>query len=383
MGLAAGDEILKQTASRLNNCVRKGETFARTGGDEFALVLTDIRDASQATKGGAAAAQRLISALATPIPVEGTDFFVTLSIGISVFPDDAESPNDLVRNAEAAMYHAKGHGRGNYQFYAAHMNDKVKERVTIINKLHRALDNNEFSLNFQPQISIAHGTVTGFEALLRWNTPGLGQVSPVHFIPLLEETRLILPVSRWVLQHALEQHREFQKLGLAPERMGVNLSALQFEEHDLAKLIADTISRAGILPRDVELEITEGTIMSHTDSTLKTLHALKEIGVSIAIDDFGTGYSSINYLKRFPIDRLKVDRSFIMDIPGDKDDVAITGAVIAMAHSLGLSVVAEGVETEEQLEFLKRNGCEEVQGYYYSKPLPPDACIEFLKKMKK
>jgi diguanylate cyclase (GGDEF)-like protein/PAS domain S-box-containing protein len=383
MGHASGDDLLKQAAHRLLTCVRKGETLARMGGDEFAIILTDIKDASLAPKAAAAAAQRLITALAEPLNLNGTDFFVSLSIGISAFPDDALTGEDLVRNSESAMYHAKQHGRGNYQFYAAHMNEKVKERVTIISKLHRSLDHREFSLNFQPQIDIKHNTVTGVETLLRWNTTDLGQVSPVHFIPLLEETRLILPVGRWVLLKALEQYHAWMQLGIAPPRIGVNISALQFEERDLVKLVVDIIAQAAVPPEVVELEITEGTIMSHSDKTLSTLNALKEIGVTVSVDDFGTGYSSISYLKRFPIDRLKVDRSFIMDIPADKDDMAITAAVIAMAHSLKLDVVAEGVETKEQLDYLLENDCDEVQGYYFSKPLPPDVCAEFLKKMKK
>jgi diguanylate cyclase (GGDEF)-like protein/PAS domain S-box-containing protein len=387
MGHVSGDTLLKEASHRLMDCVRKGETLARMGGDEFAIILTDIKEASLAPKAAAAAAQRLITALAEPLALNGTDFFVSLSIGISVFPDDAQTGEDLVRNAEAAMYHAKQHGRGNYQFYATHMNEKVKERVTIISKLHRSLDHREFSLNFQPQVDIRNFNnppalpVTGVETLLRWNTVDLGQVSPANFIPLLEETRLILPVGRWVLQNALEQYLIWYKQGIAPARIGVNISALQFEERDLAQLVSDIISSSQVPPQSVELELTEGTIMSHSEKTLNTLNALKEIGVTVSIDDFGTGYSSINYLKRFPIDRLKVDRSFIMDIPADKDDMAITSAVIAMAHSLDLDVVAEGVETKEQLQYLVENQCDEVQGYFFSKPLSADACTEFLKKM--
>jgi len=375
-----GDALLRLIARQLDSCIRKGETFARMGGDEFAVVLADIPDADHAVKGATAAAQRIAQALTRPLRMDGSDFFVTASIGVSVFPEDAANGPDLIKNAEAAMYHAKQHGKGTYEFYATHMNARVKERLTLINKLHTSLERNEFQLYFQPQINIGNNRITGVETLLRWTSRDLGPVSPAQFIPLLEESRLILPVGRWVLEDALTQYKEWKDAGIVLNRIAVNLSARQFEEPDLVSVVSEAIARSGVPASALELEITESTIMQQHEKAAATLTALKKTGVTISIDDFGTGYSSMSYLKRFPIDRLKVDRTFVKDIPGDADDTAITIAVIAMAHGLNLQVIAEGVETVEQLDFLKSHRCEEVQGFLFSKPLPADQITGFLAK---
>lgn len=380
MGHGVGDDVLKETAGRLMRNIRKNETLARLGGDEFAVILAEIPDSGRAIQSATIAAQRILQALGEPLNAGGTQLFLSASVGITVFPFDGRDGADLIKNAEAAMYHAKERGKGLYEFYTAQMNAKARERITLVNKLHTSLGQGEFALHFQPQIGLHRGEVTGLEALLRWNSPDLGMVPPNRFIPLLEESRLILPVGRWVLTESLRQLREWQQAGIAPHHVSVNLSARQFEEPNLARLVDDAISAAEIDPRGLELEITEGTIMVQSDRTIRTLNELKEIGVAISVDDFGTGYSSIGYLKRFPLDRLKIDRTFVKDIPGDTDDVAITTAVIALAHSLKLGVVAEGVETDEQISFLRTQSCEEVQGFFYSKPLPPDQCSEFLRK---
>lgn len=378
MGHQTGDELIKTLAERLASSIRKGETFARIGGDEFAVILADIPDALTAGKSGTAAAERITRSLREPLTVGGIPQFVSVCIGITVYPDDAEDSSGLLSDAESAMYHAKKHGPGSYQFYAAHMNARAKERVTILNQLHTALQHDEFSLHFQPQIHAGTGKITGLEALLRWNNPELGNVSPAQFIPLLEESRLILPVGEWVLTEALGQYKQWQTAGIAPPRIAINISARQFDERNLATVIGEALKFSEVDSHSVEIEITESMIMANSDRAVQILHELKSLGVDIAIDDFGTGYSSMAYLKRFPLDRLKIDRSFVQDITNDTDDAAITTAIIALAHNLSLQVIAEGVETEEQLSFLRKHDCEEIQGYFFSRPLPPDECTRFL-----
>ena len=379
MGHKAGDELVRNLAGRLSSCIRKGETFARIGGDEFAVILADIPDAVTAGKSGTATAERITRSLREPLDVQGMPHFASVSIGITIYPDDAEDSSGLLSDAESAMYHAKRHAAGSYQFYASHMNARAKERVTILNRLHTALDHHEFSLHYQPQVHTLTGHVTGLEALLRWNNPELGSVSPARFIPLLEESRLILPIGEWVLTEALQQYRKWQLAGIAPQRIAINISARQFDERNLATVIAEAVRFSEVDANYLEIEITESMIMANSDRAVQTLHELKDIGIYIAIDDFGTGYSSMNYLKRFPLDRLKIDRSFVQDITTDKDDAAITAAIIAIAHNLSLQVIAEGVETTEQLTFLKEHDCEEIQGFYFSKPLPPEECERYLR----
>ena len=365
LGHNVGDQLLKMAAERLRTCIRDCDTVARLGGDEFTIIVEDIVEVQDA----AIVAQKILDTLSQPFNLYSHEVFISVSIGITLYPNDDENADNLLRNADSAMYRAKEYGRNNYQFYVADMNIKARERLMLESQLRRAMDRDEFTLHYQPRVDLFTGKVIGAEALLRWRHPELGLVPPKQFIPILEESGMIIPVGEWVLQQASKQNRAWQDKGLKPIRMAVNLSVRQFIQKDLAASILAIIERAGLAPEFLELEITEDLLLEHNQTNIITLTKLRNRGIHISIDDFGTGYSSLSYLKRLPIDTLKIDQSFLRDIENDPDNKAITSAIIAMANSLHLNVLAEGIETEEQLTFLRAQGCNEIQGYSFSKPL--------------
>ena len=379
LGHNVGDQLLRQVAPRLAQCVRAEDTVGRLGGDEFAIILTELVRIDDA----GVVAQKIIAMLAEPFDVEGHEVFTTASIGIATYPGDADTGAILIKHADVAMYRAKAQGKNNYQFYSAAMNTQTAERLQLENLLRYAIQRNEFVLHYQPKADLRTGRITGVEALLRWQRPGGALVPPGDFIPLLEESGLIVAAGEWVLRAACAQIRAWLEGGLTPVPVAVNLSARQFHQQNICEMVTNTLREFGIAPHLLELEITEGAAMHDADGTTATLRSLKALGVHIAIDDFGTGYSSLGYLKRFPIDSLKIDRSFVTDLPDDQDDASIAQAVITMAHALRLKVIAEGVENEAQLEFLAANGCDEMQGYYFSRPLSDEACTQLLRDGRK
>jgi diguanylate cyclase (GGDEF)-like protein len=375
LGHEIGDVLLRQVAERLRAQSREGDTVARMGGDEFVVLIENHENlADIATR-----AQRLVEQLSAPYVLGTKDCHVTVSIGISIFPADGSDAPALLKAADVAMYRAKDTGRNSYLFYSAAMNVHTVERLELESDLRHALERREFLLYYQPKVEVATGLITGIEALLRWKHPRRGLVSPMEFIPLAEETGLIVPIGEWVLATACAQTKAWQDQGLPNLDVAVNLSARQFADPMLLPKLTQIISDSGLDPLNLELEITESLVMSHGATVVAVLQKLKAIGVRIAIDDFGTGYSSLAYLKRFPIDTIKVDRSFIRDIPADPGDKQITRAIIAMAHSLRLRVVAEGVETAAQLKFLRNLRCDTVQGYFLHRPLPEAEVAEVLK----
>jgi EAL domain-containing protein (putative c-di-GMP-specific phosphodiesterase class I) len=356
--------------------LRASDLLARFGGDEFVVLLEELPPEGYV----ATVAEKLLEALAVPLRIREQEFGVTASIGIATYPQDGRDAQTLQKNADIAMYRAKDQGRNCYCFYAPMGNVHSLERLTMEAQLRRALERGELELHYQPKQDIASGRVTGMEALLRWQHPELGMVSPGRFIPLAEETGLIVPIGEWVLRTACTQTVALrQQQGLPALRVAVNLSARQFAEDSLIRLVSDVLRETGLGADALELEITESLVMQNPEQTAKLLALLKEMGVHLAMDDFGTGYSSLAYLKRFPIDSIKIDRSFIQGLPGDVDDATITQAVIAMAHSLRLRAIAEGVETGQQLQFLREHRCDEIQGYYFSRPLPFEQFAEHLR----
>jgi diguanylate cyclase (GGDEF)-like protein/PAS domain S-box-containing protein len=375
LGHSAGDRLLQDSANRLAECLRESDTVARLGGDEFVVMIENFT----APKDAIAVAQKVLVSLARPFFVDGQEFLMSASIGISTFPDDGKDAETLLKNADIAMYRAKDQGRNNYQFYSAQMNKHTFERLAMESSLRRAVERNEFLLHYQPKLDLRTGAIAGVEALVRWQHPDWGMVSPAQFIPLAEETGLIVQIGEWVLKAACEQNKRWRDQGIPPLRVAVNLSARQFAQKTLLSDIAKTIAQSGLTPDCLELEITESLVMTNPEHATETLQKLKAMGISLSIDDFGTGYSSLAYLKRFPIDCVKIDRSFIKDIPTEADDMAITKGVIALGHSLRLKVVAEGVETVEQQDFLRSNSCDEMQGYLFSKPLPAEEMTALLK----
>ena len=369
MGHDAGDQLLKAVAKRLQGCVREEDTVARLGGDEFTVILEQI----DAPEDAGVVARKILDTMKPPFRISGNEIFVTTSIGITVYPIDHSDIGGLLKNADTALYGAKEAGRNTFKFYSTEMNDKAFGRLEMENKLRNALTNNEFIIYYQPKVSLITGQPTGAEALLRWNYPGRGIVSPIEFIPLLEETGMIKEVGRWVLRSVCNQNKKWMDMGLPPLRVAVNISARQFLHHDLITDVSDSLRESGLSPDQLELELTESILMQDPKRATELLETIKALGVvRIDIDDFGTGYSSLSYLKRFPINVVKIDASFVRDIPEDKEDDAIVLAIIAMAHSLGIKVVAEGVEDEKQIDFLKTHDCDEVQGYIMSHPLPVD-----------
>ena len=378
LGHPLGDQLLKQVAERLQQCTRQTDILApshfreevispvvaRLGGDEFTIVLEDIKHIDEITR----IAQRIVSDLAEPFELDDHKVFVGASIGITVYPFDDVDLDNLIRNADAAMYRAKALGRNNFQFYTDDLNANAEQQLLLETELHQALDRDQFELVYQPKLNLRTDLITGVEALLRWNSPRNGLVSPADFIPLLEETGLIVPVGAWVLRTACEQAAAWARAGL-DLTMAVNLSARQFHDVGLRQTIQSVLDDTGLPARQLELEVTESLLMEDSAGSQATLTRIKQMGIHISVDDFGTGYSSLAYLKRFPLDTLKIDRSFVKDIGVDADGIAIVRAVLALAHSLRLTVVAEGVETIEQLRFLRETQCEQAQGYFISRPV--------------
>jgi diguanylate cyclase (GGDEF)-like protein/PAS domain S-box-containing protein len=366
LGHGAGDNVLKEVAERLHGCLRESDTVGRLGGDEFVVLLDEMPQSMHSAE----VAQKILAAIARPFAFDTQEFHLTASIGISTYPADSEDLQSLLKNADVAMYRAKELGKNNFQFYSAQMNIHNLEHLEMESSLRRALERNEFVLHYQPKVDIRSGRIIGMEALVRWQHPTKGQIPPMQFIPLAEETGLIVPIGEWVLRTACAQNKSWQEQGLPPLCIAVNLSARQFTHKNLLQDVARVLNETGLDAAFLELEITESMVMHNPEHAIELLNKMKAMGISISIDDFGTGYSSLSYLKRFPIDSVKIDRSFIKDLPMDGDDAAITRAIIAMAHGLKLKVIAEGAETGEQLSFLRAHKCDEMQGYYFSKPLP-------------
>ena len=367
LGHHVGDRLLQTVAQRIKGCLREDDTVARQGGDEFIVVLPS---ASRFEDVGMVAG-KILHSVSAPYSVEGNELHTSASIGVAVFPEDGEDVEALLRNADIAMYHAKSAGRANYQFFAPDMNRAANERLQMETKLRHALSREEFSLHFQPIVSFDSGAPHGAEVLLRWN-PATGPIGPDRFIPVAEDTGLIVPIGEWVLRTACRQFKQWRTERCQLSRVAVNLSVRQFAQKNLVATVGRILQESELEPQHLGLEITESLLMENPVDAIRVLTALSDMGVQISIDDFGTGYSSLSYLKRFPIDKIKIDRSFVRDIASDPEDAAIVTAIIAMAHSLDCKVVAEGVETEDQLRFLRERGCDEYQGYFFSRPLPAD-----------
>jgi len=375
LGHEVGDLLLKEASERLIECVRPGDTVARFGGDEFTVIVPDIDGPSTIPL----IAQRLIDALNEPFHLKGHDSFVSGSVGITLYPDDGARATDLLRNADAAMYRAKEQGKATFHFYTTDINREVKERLALKNGLNKALERNEFSLHYQPKLEIASGRITGVEALMRWHNEALGMVSPVRFIPVMEESGMVVEVGEWALQTACQQHLAWAEGGFPGVRVAVNLSARQLREPRFVDMVKRVLRDTGVDPSGLEVEITESMLMSDAESAVVALTELHDLGIHVAMDDFGTGYSSLSYLKRFPIDTIKIDRSFVADITTNADDAEIIRTIITMGHTLNRRVVAEGVETNEQCDLLSEYSCDEIQGYVFSPPLPADRATRFLK----
>ncbi|MDH5444447.1 MAG: EAL domain-containing protein [Gammaproteobacteria bacterium] len=374
LGHDAGDDLLKEVSQRLLACVREGDTVARLGGDEFAIVLNDIASSNDVIP----IAEKILDELRKPVVIKQHELFVTSSIGISLFPRDGKECQELLKKADVAMYRAKANGKDNYQLYTGDDESLGISRLSMETQLRRALDRDEFQLYFQPQVRIQDNNIIGFEALLRWFNDDLPNVSPFQFIPILEETGMINEVGDWVLKTACIQEKAWQLAGLPAKRIAVNLSIRQFKSQGLVKRIEQILSRSGLAPQYLELELTEGLLVDQIKETSNVLNELHEMGVKLSIDDFGTGYSSMNYLKRLPFDILKIDRMFVRDVTFNPDDAAIASAIISLGHTMGMEVVAEGVETNEQLEYLREQGCDAIQGYLYSPPLAAEAIMALI-----
>lgn len=375
LGRAAGDALLKQIADRLSGHIRHGDTVARLGGDEFMLIMSDVASESDT----ASMAHKLLNLVATPLSLSGQEVVVTASLGVALFPRDGGLATQLMRNADVAKFRAKELGRNIVQFYAPDMNARMREMFELETGLRRGIERQEFLLYYQPKAELTQGQCVGAEALIRWRHPTMGMVSPADFIPLAEETGLIIPIGKWVIETACKQLKRWQDDGFSDLVLSVNLSARQFQQEGLVELVTRALQDNGLQAQHLELEITESAVMHDAQQAIDILGRLKKVGVRISLDDFGTGYSSLSYLKRFPIDTLKIDQSFVQDVTCDPDDAAITCAVISLAHSLKRKVIAEGVESEAQLAFLRRNRCDQIQGFYFSRPLPVDEFTQLLR----
>ena len=378
LGHEAGDRMLQDVAARLSHCVRQSDIVARQGGDEFVVLIEEFSD----PRAISIVAEKILVEISKPLTLQGKDYHVTASIGISTYPDDGTDMQTLLKNADIAMYRAKEQGKNNYQYYSKKMNLHSVERLALESGLRQALPRNELLLHYQPKVDARNGLITGVEALLRWQHPELGLVSPAQCIPLAEETGLIVPIGEWVLRTACAQNLAWQKRGLPPLKIAVNLSARQFNEQTLASDIAKILAETGLAPHWLELEITESMVMHDPEQAVATMQTLKGMGIDLAIDDFGTGYSSLAYLRRFPIDSLKMDGSFIRDLPYSEGDAAITQAIIAMGKNLRLKVIAEGVENERQVSFLRQQDCHDMQGFFFSRPLPAEAFERLLREQR-
>lgn len=384
LGHGVGDLLIKAAAIRILDCLRNSDTVVRQGGDEFIVALPDMPRKELAIH----VAEKILKTLNQPFRLGNHEVVVTASIGISYFPQDGRDADLLIKNADAAMYAAKASGRNNYQIYAQDMSNKdVSRRLSLQYGLRRALDRNELSLHYQPQVDVKTGAIVGAEALIRWHHPRLGPISPGVFIPLAEDTGLIHPIGTWALREACRQYQQWQEAGLPPFVMAVNLSSLQFRQKNIIRLVTDTLDELKMNPEslelELELELTETTVMAYTEDSINTLQTLKTMGLKLAIDDFGTGYSSLSYLKRFPVDKLKIDQSFIRDIDHDPEDAAIAAAVIVLAKTLGMEVIAEGVQSRDAFQFLKSHHCDQIQGYLFSPPLSAEKFARILEDEKR
>jgi diguanylate cyclase (GGDEF)-like protein len=368
LGHSLGDKLLATIAERLQSIVRDGDTVARLGGDEFVLILNDQ------TKGDVIfrVMQRILATISEPITIGSQELYITCSAGVSVYPQDGPDVESLLKNADVAMYRAKEHGRNNVQFYTSEMNALANERLALEHSLRKALDRNELLLHYQPKVSLATGEVVGAEALVRWQHPEWGLIAPKRFIPIAEETGLIVPIGEWVLRTACMQNQAWRAAGLPPGVVSVNVSARQFRQDRLVKTVGQILTESGMKPEHLEIELTESMVMHDAEAAIKILQGLKALGIALSVDDFGTGYSSLSYLRRLPLDTLKIDQSFVRDIADENggDGGLLAQAIISLGHSLKLKITAEGVENDAQLEFLRAHHCDEVQGYYFSKPLP-------------
>ncbi|TAN53144.1 MAG: EAL domain-containing protein [Methylococcaceae bacterium] len=374
LGHQAGDRLLCEVAKRLQKCIRKVDTVARLAGDEFTIILTNVKEKGTVKK----IAQKVLDSFAAPILLENREIYVTTSIGITRYPADGGDIDILLKNADTAMYHAKAAGKNRFEFYSGYMVQQVQDELDLELDLRKALENAEFLLYFQPLIDLGSGRLVGMEALIRWDHPQRGFISPMKFIPYAEKTDLILPIGAWVLERACQYLVNWQAEGWPPLKLSVNYSGRQLKQPNQHKIVKDILHKTGVDPAYLNIELTESVIMEDAESSTQALQALKSIGLSISVDDFGTGYSSLSYLKRFPIDNLKIDRSFIRDITVDPDDEAIVSSIIAMAHALRLSVVAEGVETEQQLTMLREKRCDQAQGFYFCPPVSAEEVQHFI-----
>ena len=375
LGHPIGDKLLQSIAKRLVDCVRASDTVSRQGGDEFVVLLSQAEHQEDA----ATIASRLLRAVAESHAIGQHDLHITTSIGVSVYPDDGADAETLIKNADTAMYQAKENGRQSFQFFKPAMNARAVERQSIEESLRRALDRREFALHYQPKISLTTGAITGVEALIRWTHPARGLIAPAQFIPIAEDSGLILPIGNWALRQACTQARAWVDAGLPAVSMAVNVSAVEFRDEGFLDGLSVILSETGLNPNSLELELTETVLMKRVDATATILRILRQRGIRVAVDDFGTGYSSLSYLRKFPIDALKIDQSFVRQITTGGDDVAIVSAVINMARSLKLRVIAEGVETREELEFLQAHRCDEAQGYYFARPMPAGQLASMLR----
>ena len=367
-GHRVGDLLLTEAADRLQSIIRASDTVARMGGDEFTILLPNVKDPENAGN----VAGKIVKTLSEPYRVDGNEFYITASVGVTLYPDDGKTVDELLKNADTAMYKAKSDGKNTFQFYSHDMLSTVTTRMILLNSLHQAVKRQEFVLHYQPKMNTVRNRIIGMEALIRWNHPELGMIVPDRFIPLAEETGLIIPIGEWVIRECCLQMLKWKAKGCPPLPISINVSAVQFKRQNFAEAVQQVIEETGADPSLLELEITESAIMQDVGFTIQTLKRFKEMGITICIDDFGTGYSSLSQLKRFPIDTLKIDRSFIVNIAKNTDDQSIVLAIISMAQSLGLKVIAEGVETDSQLSLLCKQGCQEMQGFYFSKPLPSE-----------
>ncbi|MBI5558729.1 MAG: EAL domain-containing protein [Deltaproteobacteria bacterium] len=376
LGHDIGDSLLKITAKRMAKCIRSTDTLARLGGDEFAVVLVDLEQSADA----ALMAQRIRHSISRPVTIETYQLEISCSVGISIYPKDGSDEQVLLKNADAAMHRAKDQGRDNLQFYTAELNKRIVGRMTMEKHLRRALKRNEFLLHYQPQVDFTTGRINGMEALIRWQSPELGLTPPGSFIPLAEETGLIVPIGEWILKTACLQNKAWQDAGLPCLTLAINLSPRQFRQENLVEVVARTLRETGLEPRYLELEIVESLLMHDVENAARLTGKLKELGVCMTMDDFGTGYSSLSYLRQFPFDKIKIDQSFIRNITSDPDNAAIARAMIALAHSLRLRVIAEGIETDGQLNYLLSHGCDEMQGFYFSRPMPAPQLEQMLRE---
>jgi diguanylate cyclase (GGDEF)-like protein/PAS domain S-box-containing protein len=374
LGHPIGDKLLQSVGHRLVDCVRATDTVSRQGGDEFIVLLSEVENPEDA----AVLARRMLLAVAEPQPIDLHELHVTTSIGLSVYPDDGLDAETLIKNADTAMYQAKENGRQSYQFFKAAMNARAVERQSIEESLRRALERQEFAVHYQPKINLSTGQITGAEALIRWTHPARGPVSPAQFIPIAEDSGLIVPIGSWVLREACKQLRAWADAGLPTATIAVNVSAMEFRQETFLEDVFGILRETGVDPKSLELELTESVLMKRAESVASVLQELRARGVQIAVDDFGTGYSSLSYLRKFPIDALKIDQSFIRQITATPDDATIVSAIISMGRSMNLRVIAEGVETQEELAFLEAHHCHEAQGYYFSKPVLPHQFAKLL-----